>query len=101
MLVNKKYQINNFKFYALPSARKLFERYGFSLAKVSHPDGTDPDAFSAPVNVRGNNLEKIQNAKRNLEFAASSNSASIAAAERAAAEEATAAAAAAAAAPAE
>lgn len=34
----------------LASVRQLFNRYGFSLAKVGHPDNTDPMRFTSPSN---------------------------------------------------
>ena len=51
MIPNTKLRrLNAFKNYRLPSVRSLFERYGFSLAKVGHPDNTDPYNFKTPVN---------------------------------------------------
>lgn len=52
-IVDKNDQVNAFKAVPLPSARKLFERYGFSLAKGGHPDNTDPYNFNAPSNLVG------------------------------------------------
>lgn len=43
---------NNFEFVSIPTARKLFERLGYSQAEA-HPDGVDKDNFGIPTNVVG------------------------------------------------
>lgn len=49
MIYNPKMKDNRrFKAVELSSARKLFERYGYSLADDGHPDGTNPFEFKEP-----------------------------------------------------
>lgn len=43
---------NNFEYVSIPTARKLFERLGYSQSE-SHPDGVDKDNFGIPENVVG------------------------------------------------
>ena len=43
---------NNFEYVSIPTARKLFERLGYSQAEA-HPDGVDKDNFGIPENVVG------------------------------------------------
>ena len=38
---------------AIPTARKLFERYGYSRVADGHPDNTDPYHFGTPSNPQG------------------------------------------------
>ncbi len=60
IIVRKKDMVNNFKEVPIPSARKLFERYGYSLTRDGHPDNTDPYHFSEPSNLVGSTeLEKM------------------------------------------
>lgn len=50
MIYNPKQKDNRrFKPISLPTARKLFERYGYSLATDGHPDNTDPYKFKEPA----------------------------------------------------
>ena len=63
IIVRKQDMVNNFKEVPIPSARKLFERYGYSLTKDGHPDNTDPYHFSEPSNLVGSTeLEKMASA---------------------------------------
>lgn len=53
MIHLKENNLNRFQAVSIPSARKLFERFGFQLQQ-GHPDNTDPDHFgevSNPVGV--------------------------------------------------
>ena len=45
--------LNAFQPRAIPSARKLFERYGYSRVADGHPDNTDPYHFGTPSNPQG------------------------------------------------
>ena len=45
--------LNAFQPRAIPSARKLFERYGYSRVVDGHPDNTDPYHFGTPSNPQG------------------------------------------------
>lgn len=45
--------LNAFQPRAILTARKLFERYGYSRVTDGHPDNTDPYHFSTPSNVQG------------------------------------------------
>lgn len=44
--------LNRFQAVSIPSARKLFERFGFQLQQ-GHPDNTDPDHFNEVLNPVG------------------------------------------------
>lgn len=44
--------LNRFQAVSIPSARKLFERFGFHL-QPGHPDNTDPDHFGEVCNPVG------------------------------------------------
>lgn len=52
MLHNFDDKRNNFEFVSIPTARKLFERLGYSQAEA-HPDGVNKDSFGIPPNVVG------------------------------------------------
>ena len=43
---------NNFEYVSIPTARKLFERLGYSQAEA-HPDGLDKESCGIPENVVG------------------------------------------------
>lgn len=54
MYINKKLAaVNGFRPHAIPTARKLFERYGYSRVQDGHPDNTDPYHFKTPSNLTG------------------------------------------------
>lgn len=54
MYINKKLAaVNGFRPHAIPTARKLFERYGYSRVSEGHPDNTDPYHFNTPSNLTG------------------------------------------------
>lgn len=54
MISNKKLgALNAFQPRAIPTARKLFERYGYSRVTDGHPDNTDPYHFGTPSNPQG------------------------------------------------
>lgn len=54
MYINKKLAaVNGFRPHAIPTARKLFERYGYSRVSDGHPDNTDPYHFNTPSNLIG------------------------------------------------
>ena len=54
MYINKKLAaVNGFRPHAIPTARKLFERYGYSRVQDGHPDNTDPYHFNTPSNLTG------------------------------------------------
>lgn len=54
MYINKKLAaVNGFRPHAIPTARKLFERYGYSRVSDGHPDNTDPYHFNTPSNLTG------------------------------------------------
>lgn len=44
----KKVDNRRFKAVSLPSCKKLFERFGYSLGEKGHPDNTDPYKFTDP-----------------------------------------------------
>lgn len=44
--------LNRFQAVSIPSARKLFERFGFQFQQ-GHPDNTDPDHFGEVCNPVG------------------------------------------------
>lgn len=53
MYIEKLVKVNCFWPHAIPTARKLFERYGYSRVQDGHPDNTDPYHFNTPSNLTG------------------------------------------------
>ena len=69
--------IQRFRPSYIATARKLFERYGFSLNRVDqHPDNTDPHHFKVPTNLAGvvPNLGSVEIGGNMLQSAASAAS---------------------------
>lgn len=58
MIVIKELQLNRFEAVKIPSARKLFEKFGFKDSS-GHPDNTDAFKFSTPKNIPSNTLRDL------------------------------------------
>lgn len=77
MYFKKLADIQRFRPSYIATARRLFERYGFSLNRVDqHPDNTDPHHFKVPSNLAGvvPNLGSVEIGGNLLESAASAAS---------------------------
>lgn len=77
MYFKKLADIQRFRPSYIATARRLFERYGFSLNRVDqHPDNTDPHHFKVPSNLAGvvPNLGSVEIGGNLLQSAASAAS---------------------------
>lgn len=58
MIVIPELQLNRFQAVKIPSARKLYEKFGFKES-AGHPDNLDPYKFSTPKNTPSTPLSDI------------------------------------------